>query len=422
MQARHLLGWWSAVALLALLAFSVTVPSAPAAQLAQGCTPRPPVQVATVRASVGRVEAVITMTGAANVLRQLCLEAAANALVEIDGQVRTPPFTVEQPALSGVQKSFVIRQIASSQAATITRLVVVDNCGEWVTLMGSGPEGFAPTATPTTPGVPTSTNTPTLVATPTALAPATLTATPSSTRTVLIATPTLTPTSSPTSTITYTLTASPTPTASTTTTPSSTATPSRTPTATATLTPSVPTTPVTLFTESYDAELINTSTWLVRDCRRRLTQHHDGIFDGILRIGKRGSPSEIWGEPSLYTTSPFPWAGGRSLVNTHTGAVHNSGGPLFHFAPAPFPTDPVHTGYGIVVDDLGSPPPDIARFAAIVPGASIPYTLQATPPPLGSAAYDPATYRSIDYVSATTLRPNGGSFHIISGGVFGQYP
>jgi hypothetical protein len=404
MHARHLLRWWSALVLPALLALSFAVPSAPAASLAQSCTPRPPVQVATVPASVGRVQATVMVTGAANVLRQLRFEAATNALVEIDGQVRTPPFTVEQQSIGGAQKSFVIRQIASSQAATITRVVVVDSCGEWVTLVGSGPDGFAPTTTPT------------VVPTPTVVASSTLTATPSSTSNPMASTPTPTPTSSLTNTITSTRTAS------LSATPSVSSTPSRTPTATVTLTPPVLTTPVTLFAESYDTDLINSATWRVRDCCGRLTQRHDGIFDGILRIGKRGSASQMWGEPSLYTSGAFPWAGGRSLVNAHTGAVHNSGGPLFHFSPTQFPTDPVHTGYGIAVDDSGSPPPDIARFVAVVPGASIPYTLEAATPPFGGATYDPATYRSINYVSTTTLRPDGGSLHMISGGSFGQYP
>ena len=74
-------------------------------------------------------------------LQSLRFEAGTNVAVEIDGQLRTLPFTVTLPA-GTTQKSFTLVQLTAGQAATVSRLVAVDSCGEWVTLVGGGPQAF----------------------------------------------------------------------------------------------------------------------------------------------------------------------------------------------------------------------------------------------------------------------------------------
>jgi hypothetical protein len=137
-------------------------PPAPAAPLAQTCSPRPPVSVSVVPGPPGRVQVTLTATGTSNRLVRLRFEAATNAQVDLDGQVRPVPFTLDLPA-GTTQKSFAVVQVAPGQAATVTRLVVEDGCGEWPTFVGGG---VAALASPT----PTRTPTPTPTATPTPIA------------------------------------------------------------------------------------------------------------------------------------------------------------------------------------------------------------------------------------------------------------
>ncbi|HEY7060776.1 MAG TPA: hypothetical protein VII06_04800 [Chloroflexota bacterium] len=188
---RRILRLWFALALLALLPLSAAVPDAPAAPLAQACAPRPPVGVAVTPGAQGRVQVTVTATGASNTLQHLRFETATNAQVDVDGQVRTPPFTVDLPAGTGT-KGFAVVQVAAGQPATITRLVVVDGGGDWPTLVGGGSNAYAPTATPPPAPTSTATFTPSLTPTNTAIPSATATPTP---------TPTATRTPTPTATV-----------------------------------------------------------------------------------------------------------------------------------------------------------------------------------------------------------------------------
>jgi hypothetical protein len=119
-------------------------------------TPTPPtappgsnVGVSVVPSGAGRLQASISarIPGCAPnpQLQSLRFEAGTNVAVDIDGQVRGVPFTVPLPA-GTTQKSFAIIQLTAGQAATVSRLVAVDSCGEWVTFVGGGPQAFQATA------------------------------------------------------------------------------------------------------------------------------------------------------------------------------------------------------------------------------------------------------------------------------------
>jgi hypothetical protein len=154
---------------LALLLVSLAAPRAPAALMAESCSPRPPVRIAVVEG--GQVS--VAATGAGNGLQRLRFETASNAQVEIDGQVRTPPFTVELPS-GTVSKQFAVWAISAGQAATITRLIVVDGCDEWPTVVGGGTM-VMPTRLPTALPTATATSLP-HVDYPPAIGPTTLAA------------------------------------------------------------------------------------------------------------------------------------------------------------------------------------------------------------------------------------------------------
>lgn len=151
-------------------------------------TPTPPtappgsiVGVSVVLSGAGRLQASISarVPGCAPnpQLQSLRFEAGTNVAVEIDGQVRNVPFAVTLPA-GTTRKSFSIIQLTAGQAATVSRLVAVDSCGEWVTLVGGGPQAFQATAS-ANPASQQGGGSTTLIATPTPTR--TPTATPSRT-------------------------------------------------------------------------------------------------------------------------------------------------------------------------------------------------------------------------------------------------
>jgi hypothetical protein len=59
-----------------------------------------------------------------------------NALIEIDGQTRRPPFTVPLPDHPRA-KTFVVVQEYPGQDATVP-VVAIDRCGAWTTFVGGG--------------------------------------------------------------------------------------------------------------------------------------------------------------------------------------------------------------------------------------------------------------------------------------------
>ncbi|HEY7067782.1 MAG TPA: hypothetical protein VII06_40375 [Chloroflexota bacterium] len=187
---RRALRWAPWLLLAALLPLSLWAPGAPAAPLVVTCSPRPPVSVAVVPVGSGRLQATVSASGSGNTLGRLRFEAGTNAQIEIDGMAQSLPYTTPPLPAGTTAKSFVVLAVAPGQAATITRLVVEDGCGEWPTLVGGGSTALAATATPTSVPSPTSTPTraATLTSTPPPTSAATLTSTPTRT-----ATPTRTP-------------------------------------------------------------------------------------------------------------------------------------------------------------------------------------------------------------------------------------
>jgi len=76
-----------------------------------------------------------------NRLRSLRFRNAKNALIDIGGQLgRTGDFDL---TLTGgiAQTSFTVRRAASGQSTTVP-FTVVDDCGDWSTLVGGGPTAF----------------------------------------------------------------------------------------------------------------------------------------------------------------------------------------------------------------------------------------------------------------------------------------
>jgi hypothetical protein len=182
------LQWATWLLLVAMFLLSPWVPGAPAAPLAVTCSPRPPVSMAVTTVSPGRLQVTITASGAGNTLERLRFETATNGQVEIDGVTQSIPYIATLPA-GTVAKSFLVLQVTAGQAATITRLVVEDGCGEWPTLVGGGSTAYAATNTPTL--------SPTLTSTPLPTNTSTVTRTPTNTATIT-RTPTVTPTATST--------------------------------------------------------------------------------------------------------------------------------------------------------------------------------------------------------------------------------
>ena len=135
-----------------------TPTSTPTATPPVSCTPRPPVGVAVVPSGPGQVQVTIRANtagaGLPNRLEALQIGAATGALLDL-GEQRglTGPMTV--PLQGVAEVTFGVREAGPGQAATVP-LEVVDRCGAWSTVVGSGPLGFRtpllpPTSTPTPP-------------------------------------------------------------------------------------------------------------------------------------------------------------------------------------------------------------------------------------------------------------------------------
>jgi lysophospholipase L1-like esterase len=103
------------------------------------CAPRPPVQVSA-QAIGGRLGVTIAVTGAGNSLRVIRVGAARNATIEIANRSGTADFTAP---LVGSPTSIVgtVTRVRPGQAVHVP-LVVVDQCGEWQTFVGGGPNAF----------------------------------------------------------------------------------------------------------------------------------------------------------------------------------------------------------------------------------------------------------------------------------------
>jgi outer membrane protein assembly factor BamB len=157
-----------------------------------GCPPpRPAVGVAAAPGAAGQLQVTVTAhpspSAPSNQLRRLEFGAAAGALVDAGGQTGLPGnFTITLPA--GTQATtFTVRQAVVGQPASVP-LTVVDDCGEWPTFIGGGPQAFSQPAGTTSGAISTATPTPgrpgpgsvalTTTLTPSATATATVTTTP----------------------------------------------------------------------------------------------------------------------------------------------------------------------------------------------------------------------------------------------------
>jgi hypothetical protein len=109
------------------------------------CLPRPSVSVATSRGDPGRLLVTVrTGTTPANPQNRLLAVRflfGSNALIDAGGQVnRTGEFTVAIPGRPE-QTSFSVRRATPGQATTVP-FVVIDDCGEFRSFAGGGPNSF----------------------------------------------------------------------------------------------------------------------------------------------------------------------------------------------------------------------------------------------------------------------------------------
>jgi lysophospholipase L1-like esterase len=104
------------------------------------CAPRPPVLVSVRTIGGGRLGFTITATGAGNGLREIRVGAARNATIEIAGSTGAGNFVVPLPGVPASVQGTVTRTRAGE--AVHVPLVVVDQCGEWQTFVGGGPNAF----------------------------------------------------------------------------------------------------------------------------------------------------------------------------------------------------------------------------------------------------------------------------------------
>ena len=133
-------------------------------------------------------------------------------------------------------------------------------------------------------------------------------------------------------------------------------------------------------------------------------------LQGELVLGSQGPPAAAWGSPGLYSAGALPARAGRTVVSVARPGAAAVRGPLFLLSPSPFPADPTRGGYGVGFDSLGGDDGNGGadlRLSAITPE--------------GQFLYDREIARPVDYLMATTLRPEG-SYHFVSGGAFGTFP
>jgi hypothetical protein len=106
------------------------------------CNPRPPVHVSLQKVN-GTLVATLQTTGANNGLLAVRFDGFRTALVDVGSQTgQTQPFAVSIPAgQEPTSLQFTVRRLPGAQSATV-RLVAIDGCGEWSTLVGGGPSAW----------------------------------------------------------------------------------------------------------------------------------------------------------------------------------------------------------------------------------------------------------------------------------------
>jgi hypothetical protein len=110
----------------------------PGTSATPGCSPRPRVNV-NVQKVNGSLAATLSTTGTNNGLRAVRFDTFNGAIVDAGSQAnQVTPFAVSIPAgQEPTSLQFVVRRLPGAQTATV-RLVVIDGCGEWSTLVGGG--------------------------------------------------------------------------------------------------------------------------------------------------------------------------------------------------------------------------------------------------------------------------------------------
>jgi hypothetical protein len=123
-------------------------PTLVSAAAALASTPAANVGVAVAPATGGALLVTISARPASctssNQLLQLAFgndpAASQNAQIVLNGQTRTPPFTVSLPP-GTTEKTFSVLQVVAGQSATVP-LVAQDSCGQWNTFVGGGANVF----------------------------------------------------------------------------------------------------------------------------------------------------------------------------------------------------------------------------------------------------------------------------------------
>jgi hypothetical protein len=166
----------------------------------------------------------------------------------------------------------------------------------------------------------------------------------------------------------------------------------------------------TLLYEAFNGTgvVLDTGKWSKVDSENKLK-----LSNGWLQVGG-GKAVPAWGDPALYSTATFTRTPGQTLITNLRPSFDSGNGLVMHFAASAFPTTPLTTGYGVAIKNTAASNP-LPRFSAVTPGKTIDYWNK------GVAGSDPKTANSIDYTTITILRSTG-SWHLVSGGKFGQFP
>jgi CSLREA domain-containing protein len=109
------------------------------------CVPRPPVRVAVARDGPGTLVATIAATtppiSSPNRLRALRFGRVANATIDVAGQTGIGSGQSVTLPDGPAQTSMIVHRGPNGDAATV-ELVVVDDCGDWSTLVGGGRDAW----------------------------------------------------------------------------------------------------------------------------------------------------------------------------------------------------------------------------------------------------------------------------------------
>jgi hypothetical protein len=116
-------------------------PATPAAAAPPSCAPRPSVSMTTAPTSPGRLQ--VTVAAApAHTLQSLRFGPLTNASLDLPGGPTSAPGDRLVPLPPGTrQTGFIVQRTSPGQPVTVP-LVVVDDCGEWSTVVGGGPAAF----------------------------------------------------------------------------------------------------------------------------------------------------------------------------------------------------------------------------------------------------------------------------------------